>query len=53
MQDFSGQVRTLKLVLEARLEMAIEEDHPAMEWIIPHAAYVLTRFSVGHDGMTP
>ena len=23
-----------------------------VDWIIEHAAYVLTRFSVGHDGMT-
>ena len=24
-----------------------------MEWIIVHASFLLTRFSVGHDGMTP
>ena len=33
--------------------MPIEEDHPIMEWIITHAAFCLTHFSVGHDGMTP
>ena len=39
--------------MEARLGLKIEEDHPVMEWIIAHAAYLIAKFSVGHDGMTP
>ena len=31
----------------------IPETNAVMDWVIEHAAYVLTRFSVGHDGMTP
>ena len=52
-QDVSAQIRTLKLALEARLGITINENSPIMEWIIEHGAYVLSRFSVGHDGMTP
>ena len=52
-QDVSAQIRTLKLALEARLGITINENSPIMEWIIEHGAYVLLRFSVGHDGMTP
>ena len=52
-QDVSGQVRTLKLALEARIGVMIPEASAVMDWVIEHAAYVLTRFSVGHDGMTP
>ena len=52
-QDVSGHVRALKFALEANIGMPIEEDHPIMEWIITHAAFCLTHFSVGHDGMTP
>ena len=52
-QDVSAHVRALKLAPEARLGISLEEDHPIMEWIIVHASFLLTRFSVGHDGMTP
>ena len=33
--------------------MKIEVDHPVMDWLIEHAAYIVTKFSMGHDGMTP
>ena len=52
-QDVSSQVRTLKLALEARLGIAIPESSAVVDWIVEHAAFVLSRFSVGHDGMTP
>ena len=52
-QDVSGQVRSLKLALEARLGVSIGDASAVMDWIVEHAAYVLSRFSVGHDGMTP
>ena len=53
LQDVSCQVRTFKLPLEARIGVTIPEPSAVMDWVIEHAAYVLTRFSVGHDGMTP
>ena len=52
-QDVSGQVRSLKLALEARIGVSIGDTSAVMDWIVEHAAYVLSRFSAGHDGMTP
>ena len=52
-QDVSEQVRSLKLALEARIGVSIGDTSAVMEWIVEHAAYVLSRFSVGHDGVTP
>ena len=52
-QDVSGQVRTLKLALEARLGIAIPETSAIMDRAIEHAAYLLSRCSIGHDGVTP
>ena len=52
-QDVTGQTRTLKLTLEARLKYTIPMDAPVMEWLMEHAAFVLSRFNAGHDGMTP
>ena len=37
-QAVSDQIRALTLALEARLGAKVEEDHPVMEWLIPHAA---------------
>ncbi len=51
-QDVTGQTRKLKISLESRTGMVIDDSMKIMEWIYPHAAYVLTRFSLGHDGMT-
>ena len=53
MQDVIGQVRSLKLALEARIGGSIGDTTAVMDWIVEHAAYVLSRFSVGHDSMTP
>ena len=52
MQDVTGQDRTLKLALEARIGVMIHETSAAMDWVIEHAVYVLTRFSIVHDGVT-
>ena len=52
-QDVAGQIRKLKLALEARLKIEIAEDSNIMQWMIPHAAYLLSKYSIGHDGMTP
>ena len=53
MQDVSAQIRTLTIALESKLKIEIDEDHPVMDWIVQQAAFIVTKFSVGHDGMTP
>ncbi len=52
-QDLTGQVRVLKLALEQRLGCKIKSTDKIMEWMIPHAAFIINKFQVGHDGMTP
>ncbi len=51
-QDVTGQVRLLKLALEARLGVAIPQSARIMDWMIPHGAFLVSKYSVGHDGMT-
>ena len=52
-QDVAGQLRRLTLALEARLHQRISAKLPVMAWLVRHAAFVLTHFQVGHDGLTP
>ena len=52
-RDVTEQTRALKLGLEARLGAEISDDDKIMEWIYIHAPFLLTRYSVGHDGMVP
>ena len=52
-RDCTEQTRVLKLGLEARLGVEIKDGDKILEWIYVHAAFLLTRYSVGHDGMTP
>ena len=52
-QDVNAHVRALKLGLEARLNATIDDNSAIMEWIVPHAAHLLSKYSAGHDGMTP
>ena len=52
-QDCTDQARVLKMALEARIGQEVPTDSPLMEWILQHAAFVINRFSVGKDGMTP
>ncbi len=42
-QDVTAHARTLKLALEARIGVKINEDAAIIQWIIPHAAYLLSR----------
>ena len=51
-QDLNNQLRALKIALEARLETKIKCNWPVVEWLVPHAAFVVTRYRVGHDGKT-
>ncbi len=51
-QDVTGQLRKVKLALEARLKIAIDDDLPIIQWALEHAVFLLNKLSVGHDGMT-
>ena len=50
-QDVTAHLRTLKIALEARLGVTLPQSSKVMEWAIRHAAFLITRYSVGHDGM--
>ena len=52
-QDVTDIVRRQILGLESRLNKKVEARLPIATWILRHAAWTLTRFQVGHDGMTP
>ena len=52
-QDVNGHTRCLKLGLESRIKSSIGDSDAIMEWIIPHSAHLISKYSVGHDGMTP
>ncbi len=52
-QDVTGQLRTMKLALESRVQVKVPDDLPIMEWALEHACFLLNKFNVGHDGMTP
>ena len=51
-QDVTGQLRTLKIALEQRVGIKVNEDLPVMEWLLEHSSFLLNKFSVGKDGMT-
>ncbi len=51
-QDVTAELRCLKLALEARLKCNIDPKHAVVKWMMPHAAFLITRLSKGHDGLT-
>ena len=52
-QDVTTQLRAMKLALENRVKIKVLDDLPIMEWALEHASFLINRFSVGKDGMTP
>ncbi len=52
-RDVTAHTRALKIGLESRLKGTIPENSAIMEWILEHAPFLINKFSVGHDGMTP
>ena len=40
------------LALEARLRLKLDLKLPVVRWLIRHAAFIITRYQVGHDGHT-
>ena len=51
-QTLSGQVRTMKLALEARLGTEIADDAPIISWLIEYSSVLLRRHLIGADGRT-
>ena len=51
-QSVAGQVRVLRSCLEDKWSVKLNSKHAVIPWIMEHAAYVLNRFEVGHDGRT-
>ena len=51
-QDHMGQVKAMKIGLEARLKCKVESDWKIMEWITELAGELLSRGQVGKDGRT-
>ena len=45
-------MRRMLLGLEARLRIKVDVRLPIVKWLIRHAAFVKTRYQVGHDGFT-
>ena len=52
-QDVCAHLRAIKLGLEARLKMDIDDFLPIVQWALEHAVFLINKFSVGEDGMTP
>ena len=51
-QEVAGQIRVIKLGLEAALQCQIPIDHPIIPWLIEWAPDTQNYFSVGRDGKT-
>ena len=51
-QTLAGQIRTLWLVLQARLAQRLPATSPVMPWVVRHAAWLITRFVVRPSGHT-
>ena len=50
--EIQGQIRTLKSAIEGRYAKEIAPDHPALPWMVMHAASTLNKYHRGKDGMT-
>ena len=51
-QDYMGQLRTLKIALEARLRCKVESEWEILEWASEWASELINRCQVGRDGRT-
>ena len=46
------QVRIMRLALQARTGVSFSSLHPVTVWMVNHAADIINKFRVGHDGKT-
>ena len=51
-RDVTAHSRALKLGLESRLQKQLPDGAKIIEWILELAPFLLSKYSVGHDGMT-
>ena len=51
-QEYMGQLRTMKIGLEARLKCKIESDWHILQWLSELAPELMNRCQVGRDGRT-
>ena len=51
-QDLLDQARCLKVALEHRLRVNVDPGLPIVQWIPPHAAWLISHERVGPDGLT-
>lgn len=51
-QEFTGQVRKIKFALEKRINAKVPVTAPIMHWAVKHAALLINRQLLGHDGKT-
>ncbi len=52
-QDVAAHLRAVIIGLESRLSTSIDDRLPIVQWALEHAVFLINKFSVGHDGMTP
>ena len=52
-QTVSGQIRTTRSAIEARLGVKVAPSSPAFAWMISHAANIITMCEVGKYGRVP
>jgi hypothetical protein len=43
-QEVQGQIRAIKLNLEANYKNKLRDDHPAIPWLVAHSASAITRY---------
>ena len=48
-----GELRTLKLALESRINLKIGTKWKIVKWMVEHVGSMINRYQVGHDGKTP
>ena len=51
-EAIEDQILTCKAAFETRFKVRLASDHPAMAWLIEHAAYLLSKYQLGTDGRT-
>ena len=52
-QDITVLMRRMLPGLEAKARSRLGLTLPWSRWLVRHAAFILTRYQVGHDGLTP
>ena len=53
MQEQAGQLRCLKIAVEARINVPLQVTLPVIDLLNEHAAYTICRGLKGSDGRTP